>query len=89
MREKLRDVVGLYLDPPHNAAVFSFDEKRIADEEGRLRHHDARLQAPRNDHLLMAYRRRAVPKTQEQSAIAGSELGHLLAFHPHQRILGR
>ena len=25
--EKLRDVVGLYLDPPANAAVFSFDEK--------------------------------------------------------------
>ena len=25
--EKLRDVVGLYLDPPHNAAVVSFDEK--------------------------------------------------------------
>ena len=25
--EKLRDVVGLYLDPPRNAAVFSFDEK--------------------------------------------------------------
>ena len=25
--EKLRDVVGLYLDPPLNAAVFSFDEK--------------------------------------------------------------
>ena len=25
--EKLRDVVGLYLDPVHNAAVFSFDEK--------------------------------------------------------------
>ena len=25
--EKLRDVAGLYLDPPHNAAVFSFDEK--------------------------------------------------------------
>ena len=24
---KLRDVVGLYLNPPHNAAVFSFDEK--------------------------------------------------------------
>ena len=23
----MRDVVGLYLDPPHNAAVFSFDEK--------------------------------------------------------------
>ena len=25
--EKLRDVVGLYLDPPENAEVFSFDEK--------------------------------------------------------------
>ena len=25
--EKLRDPVALYLDPPHNAAVFSFDEK--------------------------------------------------------------
>lgn len=25
--DKLRDVVGLYLDPPRNAAVFSFDEK--------------------------------------------------------------
>ena len=25
--EKLQDVVGLYLDPPDNAAVFSFDEK--------------------------------------------------------------
>ena len=23
----MRDVGGLYLDPPHNAAVFSFDEK--------------------------------------------------------------
>ena len=25
--KKLRDVVGLYLDPPENAVVFSFDEK--------------------------------------------------------------
>src|SRR3984885_13156493 len=24
---KVRDVVGLYMDPPHNAVVFSFDEK--------------------------------------------------------------
>ena len=35
--EKLRDVVGLYLDPPENAAVFSFDEKSSiqALEKGR------------------------------------------------------
>ena len=25
--QKLRDVVGLYLEPPENAAVFSCDEK--------------------------------------------------------------
>jgi transposase len=25
--EKVRDVVGLYMNPPHNAVVFSFDEK--------------------------------------------------------------
>jgi transposase len=25
--EKVRDVVGLYMNPPHNAAVFSFDEQ--------------------------------------------------------------
>jgi putative transposase len=25
--DKVRDVVGLYMDPPHNAVVFSFDEK--------------------------------------------------------------
>ena len=58
--EKLRDVVGLYLDPPENAAVFSFDEKSsiqaldrtqpgTADEEGALRNRDARLQAARRD----------------------------------------
>ena len=33
--EKLRDVVGLYLDPPHNAAVFSFDEKSQIQALGR------------------------------------------------------
>ena len=52
--EKLQDVVGLYLDPPDNAAVFSFDEKSsvqgagpdaagLAAEEGALRNDDPRL----------------------------------------------
>jgi len=27
--EKLTDVVGLYLDPPDNAVVFSVDEKSV------------------------------------------------------------
>jgi len=25
--EKVRDIVGLYMNPPHRAVVFSFDEK--------------------------------------------------------------
>ena len=32
---KLRDVVGLYLDPPEAAAVFSFDEKTQVQAPGR------------------------------------------------------
>ena len=27
--EKLRDVVGLYVDPPERAVVFAFDERRL------------------------------------------------------------
>ena len=48
---KLRDVVGLYVDPPAHAVVLSVDEKtpdpgarphpaRPAHEEGPRRHHD-------------------------------------------------
>ena len=56
--EKVEDVVGLYLDPPDKAVVFSVDEKSQiqaldrsqAHEEGPGRHHDPRLQAPRHDH---------------------------------------
>ena len=61
--EKLRDVVGLYLDPPAHAIVLSVDEKsqypgarphpaRPADEEGPRRHDDPRLQAARHHHAL-------------------------------------
>ena len=49
--DKLRDVVGLYVDPPAHAIVLSVDEKVAnpgprphpawpADEEGRGRHND-------------------------------------------------
>ena len=51
--DKLRDVVGLYVDPPAHAIVLSLDEKsqiqarshpaRIADEEGAGWHNDPRL----------------------------------------------
>jgi transposase len=52
--EKLRDVVGLYLNPPEHALVLSVDEKSqiqaldrsqpgTALEKGSCRHHDPRL----------------------------------------------
>ena len=53
--DKLRDVVGLYVDPPAHAIVLSLERRaksRLsiapsgpAAEEGPARHHDARLQA--------------------------------------------
>ena len=53
---KIRDVVGLYLDPPDKALVLCVDKKepntsprpysaRPTHEEGTRRHHDPRLQA--------------------------------------------
>ena len=55
--EKVQDVVGLYLDPPDKALVFSVDEKSqiqaldrtqpgLPMEERPGRDHDARLQTP-------------------------------------------
>jgi hypothetical protein len=51
--DKLRDVVGLYVDPPAHAIVLSVDEKnqiqaldrtaRTAAEEGPRRNDDTRL----------------------------------------------
>ena len=65
--EKLEDVVNLYLHPPPGALVISVDEKDpgagahaagSAVEEGALRHHDARLQTPRDDHPVCRHERR-------------------------------
>ena len=61
--EKLRDVVGLYLDPPHNAAVFSFDDKSqiqafdrtqpgLPMKKWALRDDDTRLQTSRYHHVV-------------------------------------
>jgi hypothetical protein len=52
--DKLRDVVGLYVDPPAHAIILSVDEKSqiqaldrtqpgLPSEEGPRRNHDARL----------------------------------------------
>jgi hypothetical protein len=59
--EKLRNVVGLYVDPPAHGAVYRREVANsgagphpagLADEEGPLRHHDPRLQAARHHHPL-------------------------------------
>ena len=55
---KLREIVGLYVNPPNHAIVLSVDEKSqiqaldrtqpgAADEEGTCWHHHTRLQATR------------------------------------------
>ena len=60
--EKLRDVIGLYLNPPEHALVFCVDEKsqtqaprplptRATDEKGTRRCDVTRLQAPRHHHV--------------------------------------
>ena len=61
---KLRDVVGLYVDPPAHAIVhFEPEEPRSgarphsagpADEEGPRRHHDPQFPWERHDHPLAA-----------------------------------
>src|SRR5512147_3177454 len=60
--DTLKDVVGLYVDPPAHAVVLSVDEKsqiqaldrpaRPADEETPSRHDDPRLPAQRHDHAV-------------------------------------
>ena len=64
---KVRDIVGLYVDPPAHSVVLSVDEKSQnsgpgshpagpTHEEGSRRDHGPRLQAPRHDHLIRRFR---------------------------------
>ena len=86
--EKLHDVVGVYMNPPDNAVVFSFDEKSqiqaldrtqpgLPLKKGPSRHHDARLQAPRYHHPFPR------PSTSPQ---AMSSM-HACPRHRHQEFL--
>jgi transposase len=64
---KLRDIVGLYIDPPAHAMVLSVDEKSqiqalehpagVAVEAGTLWDDDPRLQAERHHHAVCRARR--------------------------------
>ena len=65
---KLRDIVGLYVNPPAHAVVLSLDEKSqiqaldrtqpgLADQEGPRRNHDPRLRAQRHDDSVCRHER--------------------------------
>jgi hypothetical protein len=82
---KVRDIVGLYMNPPDNAIVQSVDEKsqiqaldrttNPATAVGSARAANARLRAPRYDHALRGTERsardghRRVPATASSSRV--------------------
>ena len=83
---KLKDIVGLYVDPPAHAVVLSVDEKSQIQALDRTqpglpmkkvrRHHDPRLQAPRHHHLFAAL-----------NVLDGSVLGRCMQRHRHQEFI--
>ena len=91
--EKLVDVVGLYLNPPERAVVFSFDEKTpgpgslphaavAPHEEGTGDDADARLQAARDARSVRRHARghRRGP-LRHQEVPQGDRRSHLLQVH--------
>ena len=98
--DKVRDIVGLYVDPPAHAMVLSVDEKSqiqaldrtqpgLADEEGARRDHDPRLQAPRHDHpVRRAQRARRLGHRPLHAAPPASGV-HPLPQHRRGRGAGR
>jgi hypothetical protein len=86
--DKLKDVVGLYVDLPARAVVLSIDEKSqiqaldrtqpgTADEEEAVRHHDPRLQAQRHYHPV---RRPRYPRRQGHRALHATTGNRFIRF---------
>ena len=84
---KLRDVVGLYVDPPAHAIVLLGRRKvadpgarphpaRPADEKGPSWHHDPRLQAAWHDHPVAAL-----------NVLEGKVIGRCMQRHRHQEFI--
>jgi hypothetical protein len=85
--EKLRDLVGLYVDPPAHAIVLSFDEKSqiqaldwtqpgLPMKKGRGRNNDPRLQAPWHHDLFAALK-----------VLDGTVIGRNMQRHRHQEFI--
>jgi hypothetical protein len=79
--EKLKDVAGLYVDPPAHAVVLSVDEKSQIQALDRTqpglpmktgRDDDARLQAPRYHHAVRPSTSSMAPSL----AVSGASAAH-------------
>lgn len=85
--EKLRDVVGLYLDPPHNAAVFSFDEKSQIQALDRTQP-GLPMKKGRYETMTHDYKRHGTTTLFAALNIAtGEVLGKTYRKHRHQEVL--
>jgi hypothetical protein len=84
--DKLRDVVGLYVDPPAHAIVRSVDESQIQaldrtqpglpNEERPSRHDDPRLQAPWHNDAVRCL-----------DVLEGKVIGRCMQRHRHQEFI--
>ena len=83
---KVKDIVGLYLDPPDKALVLAVDEKSqiqaldrtqpgLPHQEGPRRHHDTRLQAHGTTTLFAAL-----------DVATGTVIGECLPASPRQGV---
>lgn len=86
--EKLQDVVGLYLSPPENAVVFSFDEKSQIQALGRSQPGLPLLKKGRSVTMTHDYKRHGTTTLFAALNVAtGEVLGKTYRRHRHQEVL--
>ena len=85
--EKLQDVVGLYLDPPENAVVFSFDEKSSIQALDRTQP-GLPLKKGRSGTMTHDYKRHGTTSLFAALNMASGEvIGKSYRRHRHQEVL--
>ena len=84
----MRDVVGLYLDPAHNAAVFSFDEKGQIQTVDRTQL-GSPMKKGRCATMTHDYKRHGTTTLFAALNMAtGEVIGKTYRKHRHQEVLG-
>ena len=85
--EKLHDVVGLYLDPPENATVFSFDEKSRIQALDRTQP-GLPMKKGRGGTMTHDYKRHGTTTLFAALEVAsGKVIGRTYRRHRHQEVL--